>query len=100
MGIASSLVQGVTLGQKVKGRYKQYSEVDERSSPKVYPYIKPNYLICTNLIRDSLRRNAHPEFIFNIINLICQKKQKLILNADDLISSSLGAENEKKFIME
>lgn len=95
-GIASSLVQGVTLGQKVKGDMAIF-EVDERSSPKVYPYIKPNYLICTNLIRDSLRRNAHPEFIFNIINSNLPKETKLILNADDLISSSLGAENEKVY---
>ena len=72
-------------------------EVDESSSPKVYPYIKPNYLICTNLIRDSLRRNAHPEFIFNIINSNLPKETKLILNADDLISSRLGAENEKVY---
>ena len=50
-------------------------EVDERSSIKVYSYITPTYLVCTNLFRDSIKRNAHPEFIFNIINGALQKKQ-------------------------
>lgn len=95
-GIASSLVHGVTFGQKVKGDIAVF-EIDERSSPKVYPYIKPDYLICTNILRDSLRRNAHPEFIFNIINSNLPKETKLILNADDMLSSNLGKENEKVY---
>lgn len=95
-GIASSLLKGVTLTQKVKHDIAVF-EIDERSSPKVYPYLKPDYLICTNLIRDSIRRNAHPEFIFNVINNSLPKETKLILNADDLISSALGKENEKVY---
>ena len=70
-------------------------EMDERSSLKVLPYLKPTYLVCTNLFRDSIRRNAHPEFIFNIINSALPAETKLILNADDLISSNLGKNNTK-----
>jgi len=95
-GIASSLIKNVTISQKVKADVAVL-EIDERSSPKVYPYLKPTFLVCTNLLRDSIKRNAHPEFIFNVINSALPKETKLILNADDLISSNLGKENGKTY---
>ena len=95
-GIASALISGVNL--KNKSKYDvAILEVDERSAPKIYPYVRPTYLICTNLFRDSIYRNAHPEFIFNVINNEIPKETKLILNADDPLSSQLGTENEKIF---
>lgn len=63
----------------------------------MYPYLKPTYLICTNLFRDSLKRNAHTEFIYNVINDNLPKETILILNGDDPICSSLGKENKKIF---
>ena len=74
-------------------------EIDERSTIKIFPYVKPNYLVCTNLFRDSIRRNAHPEFISSVINKTLPKETKLILNADDLISSSLGQDNERLYFV-
>lgn len=95
-GITSSLILGSTVFGKAK-RKIAVLEVDERSSKKVYPYIKPNYIVCTNLFRDSMKRNAHTEFIFDIINSSIPKESKLILNADDLICSGLGANNKKVY---
>ena len=95
-GIASCLLSGASLSNKAKNEIAVV-EMDERSSLKVLPYLKPTYLVCTNLFRDSIRRNAHPDFIFNIINSAIPNETKLILNADDLISSNLGKENIKKF---
>lgn len=65
-------------------------EVDERSSLLIYPYVKPDYLICNNLMRDSLKRNAHTEFIQYIINRALPETTKLILNADDPVCCGLG----------
>ena len=65
-GVASAFIAGSTLTNKTKYDVAVL-EVDERSSIKVYSYITPTYLVCTNLFRDSIKRNAHPEFIFNII---------------------------------
>ena len=93
-GIAASFIAGVNIINKTKYDITVL-EIDERSSPKIFPYVKPTYLICTNLFRDSIRRNAHPEFILNILNKNLPEQTKLILNADDLISSSLGSTNEK-----
>ena len=95
-GIASSLIKNVTLSQKVKADIAVL-EIDERSSPKIYPYLKPTYLVCNNLLRDSIKRNAHPEFIFNVINNALPEETKLVLNADDLISSNLGKNNAKVY---
>ncbi len=94
-GIASSLLNGATFMGKTK---KQIAvlEVDERSSKKIYPYLKPNYVLCTNIFRDSIKRNAHTDFIIDIINSAIPKESKLILNADDLICCSIGPENKEK----
>ena len=72
-------------------------EIDERSSKLIYPYIKPTFAVCTNLFRDSIHRNANPEFIFNIINSSLPEESHLILNADDLISCNLGEKNKKTY---
>ena len=95
-GVASAFIAGTTIFNKTKYDVG-ILEVDERSSIKVYSYITPTYLVCTNLFRDSIRRNAHPEFILSIINKALPKETKLVLNADDLISSSLGSENERVY---
>ena len=95
-GIASALISGTNLHNKSKYTYAVL-EIDERSFPKVLPYVKLDYLICTNLFRDSIRRNANSEFIFDIINSNIDKDTTLILNADDIVSSALGKENKKVY---
>lgn len=77
-GIASTLIENATLSGKVKKEMAVF-EIDERSAVKVYPYVIPTYLVCTNLFRDSLKRNAHTEFIFDILNRNIPSKTKLIL---------------------
>jgi len=70
-------------------------EVDERISPKIYPYIKPDTLILTNLFRDSYRRNAHVEFISDILEKTIPSETQLIVNADDPLSSFICDENKR-----
>lgn len=94
-GITTTFLSGVTLFNKSK--YKMcVLEVDERSSPLIYPYVKPDYLVVTNLFRDSLKRNAHSEFIFDIINNSLSDDTVLILNADDLISNRMKNDSPNK----
>ncbi len=93
-GIATTLIQGVNfLGESKKDL--AVLEIDERSANKVFPYLTPTYLICTNLFRDSLMRNAHTEFISDILNKYIPKETIMIENADDIICSHI-AENNKK----
>ena len=72
-------------------------EIDERSSKRVYKYIKPNYILFTNIFRDSTKRNANPEYIIDIINSSLPKTSKLIINADDLLCCRLGKHNKRIF---
>lgn len=95
-GIATTLIKGANLAGKTKKEIAVL-EIDERSANKVYPYITPTYLICTNLFRDSMLRNAHAEFIADILTKYIPKETKLILNGDDLISSNIAPENERVY---
>lgn len=95
-GLASTLIEGASLLGKQKKDLAVF-EIDERSAVKIYPYITPTYLICTNLFRDSLKRNAHTEFISNILTSNIPKETKLILNGDDLIVSGLAPENDRVY---
>ena len=93
-GIASALLQHSNFFNKTKKDLAVF-EVDERSSILIYKYIKPDYLVCTNLFRDSIKRNANTDFIVDVINAELPKDTVVLANADDLISCSLGKENPK-----
>ena len=95
-GIASTFIKGAKLSGKSKKNLAVF-EIDERSSIRIFPYVKPTYLVCTNLFRDSLMRNAHTEFISNMLTNNIPKETKLILNGDDLIVSNLAPGNDRVY---
>ena len=72
-------------------------EVDERASRLILPHLKPDYLVVTGLFRDSLKRNAHPDYIFSVIDTYCPDNTKMILNADELCCSMLKKNNDRVF---
>lgn len=95
-GIAASLIQFSNLRGDVNYDYG-IIEVDERSSYRVYKHMTPDFLVVTNLFRDSSKRNAHADYIFDIIEDALPDSTKLILNADDLISSALKKNSHRVF---
>ncbi len=88
-GLASALVTQCTLGGKVTADVAVL-EVDERSSQFIYTKFVPDYILCTNLFRDSIMRNGHSGFIFDKINDYLDEKTTLVLNGNDAISGLLG----------
>ena len=94
-GIISVLIEDSTWLGKAK-KDIAVLEVDERSSLLVYPFIRVDYLVCNNLMRDSLKRNAHTEFIQYIINRALPEDTTLIVNADDLNTVMLGKPEQKR----
>lgn len=96
-GIAVSLTDGVNMFNKC-----QYDdcvlEVDELSSPKVYNFVHPDYVIVVDLFRDSVKRNAHPDFISDVISTNVPDDTVLILNADDIIGSRIRVDGNNKRI--
>jgi len=95
-GIASTLIGGSGFTGKAKHEMALF-EIDERSSKRIYPFVKPQYVMCTNLFRDTVTREANPEFVFHLISEALPKESKLVLNADDLISSRLAPANERTY---
>jgi len=95
-GVATALIDGASITGRSKKRIAVL-EIDERSARLIYPYLKPDCLVITNLFRDSMRRNAHSEYIASILTEYIPKTTKLVLNADDLISSAVAPENERVY---
>ena len=58
-------------------------EVDERYTKHVLKYVIPKYYVVTNLYRDQLTRNGHPEYIYSIISQGIKEEMHLVLNTDD-----------------
>lgn len=95
-GIASALIANSTLLGRPKKELAVF-ELDERSSPHILPYIKPDLLLCTNIFRDSYKRNAHMEFILGILEKYIPDTTRLILNTDDLLCAGLKPDNERAY---
>ena len=99
-GYTLNLIRGVNIFNKCKVDISLL-EADEKTLPDNMDKIKPNYILVTNICKDSLRRNGHPEYIFDCINKTFEKlggQTTAILNANDPISSELAKETGTKRI--
>jgi hypothetical protein len=90
-GIATTLIGAVTWTGKSRADIAVL-EMDERSAKLVLPGLLPDVLVCMNLTRDSIKRNAHPAYIAWILSSAMPASTSLVLNADDLIAASLGSD--------
>ena len=95
-GIVTALLDKSTFFGKAKCKLGVL-EVDERYAPLIYPYMQPDFVLCTNLFRDSYKRNAHSEFISGILNRYIPSGTKMILNGEDLISNHLAWGNDRVY---
>ena len=93
-GVATCILADCTLGGKVKSDVVLL-ESDEQYARHTFRFIKPNYYVITNLYRDQLTRNGHPEWIANVISQSIYDNMTLILNADDPLVSSFGYKRDK-----
>ena len=93
-GIAASFVNNNTILGKNKNDIAVF-EMDERSTIHIFKYITPTYLICNNISRDSLKRNAHTAFIAGIIDKAIPEGTTVITNGDDPICVNLASKNKK-----
>jgi lipid II isoglutaminyl synthase (glutamine-hydrolysing) len=89
-GVAMTLIDAVTWTGRSRADVAVL-EMDERSAKLILPGLVPDVLVCTNLTRDSIKRNAHPDYIAWVISSALPASTTLVLNADDLIASSIGS---------
>ncbi|CAN5163430.1 MurT ligase domain-containing protein [soil metagenome] len=94
-GVAATLIGAVDWAGRPRVDVGVF-EMDERSAKLVLPGLAPDILACMNLTRDSIRRNAHPAYIAWIISQALPAHTSLVLNADDLIASSLGTDSNPR----
>ena len=85
-GVTTTVLTNATLGGRVKADVLLI-ESDERYAARSFQYFHPTEFVITNLYRDQLTRNGHPEWVYDAILPAIHPDTKLILNADDPLSS-------------
>ncbi len=95
-GIAAAMTCSVNLLNRCKVD-AVVLEVDEHYARIVCPKVRCDYIVVTNVLRDSLQRNAHPEYVAGKIQLTDWPAAKLILNADELCSAQLLEQNARVY---
>ena len=88
-GVTTLLIKNCNLFGKIK-KDALVIESDERYLRHTCKYLKPKYIVVTNIYRDQMTRNGHPEIIYDIIKDGISDDVNLILNSDDPLSSMLG----------
>ena len=88
-GVTTLVLSNATLGGKVKCDILLI-ESDERFARYTFRYIRPTHYVITNLYRDQLTRNGHPEWVYDAIADSIHDGTRLILNADDPLVSCFG----------
>ena len=75
-------------------------ETDEMMMATSLPMFKADYVLITNLCRDSIRRNAYPDYIYGKMKkgLDNYTDSTVILHANDPLSLTLGENNKRIYI--
>ena len=99
----NGVVAAFVLGAKWNGRLDaDYAciEVDEASTRYVFPAIKPDYMVMTNLFRDQLDRYGEIDITMNILEEMMRKVpgMKVIVNGDDALSAYLAMDSGNAYV--
>ena len=93
-GVTTMILSSCTLGGKMK-QDVLLIESDERYAKLTFRWFHPTYYVITNLYRDQLTRNGHPEWVFDAIAESIHDDTTLVLNADDPMVSLFGRGRDK-----
>ncbi len=85
-GVTTLILSRSTLGGKVKADVLLL-ESDERYARHSFRWFHPTHFVITNLYRDQLTRNGHPEWVYDAIAQAIHPDTTLVLNADDPLVS-------------
>ncbi len=85
-GVTTLVLTHSTLGGKMKADVLLI-ESDERYAAHTFRYFHPTEFVISNLYRDQLTRNGHPEWVYDSILPAIHPETLLVLNADDPLSS-------------
>lgn len=97
-GILTTLLASCNL----KGELKQdilVTEIDERYTKLLFKYLKPNYVVVTNITRDQPPRHGHFEIVYEEIKKALTDKMHLVLNADDPYTQKFIIDTKCKYTL-
>ena len=92
-GVTTLLLSNCNFKGEVKGDVLLL-ESDERYAKHTFKWFKPTHFVITNLYRDQLTRNGHPEWVYESILPAIHPATILVLNADDPLVSCFAEEND------
>lgn len=92
-GITTLLLSNCTGKGEVRGDVLLL-ESDERYARYTFRWFKPTHFVITNLYRDQLTRNGHPEWVYESILPAIDPASVLVLNADDPLVSCFADVHE------
>ena len=93
-GVTTLVLTNATFGGKVKADVLLI-ESDERYAVQSFRFFHPTHFVITNLYRDQMTRNGHPESVYDAILPAIHPETTLLLNADDPLSSCFARGQEK-----
>ena len=99
----NGVVAAFVLGADWRGRLDaDYAciEADEASTRYIFPAIRPDYMILTNLFRDQLDRYGEIDITMNILEEMIRTlpEMKVIVNGDDALSAYLAIHSGNPYI--
>ncbi len=92
-GVTALILSNCTL----RGKFRADTlliESDERYARYTFRAFAPTHYVITNLYRDQLTRNAHPEWVYDAIAPSIPSDCRLILNCDDPLVSRFGHDRD------
>ena len=93
-GVVAAFVLGAGPGGHIDADYACI-EADEASTKYIFPEIRPDYMVLTNLFRDQLDRYGEIDITMNILESMIKTlpEMKLIVNGDDALSAYLALDS-------
>lgn len=92
-GVTTLILSHCSLRGKMSGDVLLL-ESDERYARYSFKWFHPTHFVITNLYRDQLTRNGHPEWVYDAILPAIHPDTTLILNADDPLVSCFAREHD------
>ena len=93
-GVTTLILNNSTLSGVLQGDVLLL-ESDERYARHSFKWFHPTHFVITNLYRDQLTRNGHPEWVYDAILPAIHEDTTLVLNADDPLVSCFAQGHEK-----
>ena len=92
-GVATLILSNCTLGGTMRGDVLLL-ESDERYARHTFRWFHPTHFVITNLYRDQLTRNGHPQWVYESILPAIHPEETLVLNADDPLVACFARDHD------